>query len=102
MFKSWISAANLTNYTSHHPEVVALESALKTLRIANGQTRSAPLSSIARILLPFQVHENNVTTSIVGCEDKDESSRSTCMVLLVRLFAVENVIYDDPNTKKPK
>lgn len=54
--KPWIDDPG-KNYTLYHPEIVALESALKELRIEQGQTKAEKLSSVDSIQLLFRVDD---------------------------------------------
>lgn len=88
LFKPFIDDESKPTYHTQHPEINALERSLKELRSEVGKRRSELLSSTARIRLPFPVVPNQMEKFVIPFETSD-TGRSRCMVLNVRLFAVE-------------
>ena len=97
----FVDDKNLIGYTSQHPEIVALELSLKELRKEIGKKLDERLFSTAQIRLPFPVVVNKVENVVMPFNTMDVDS-SRCMVLNVRLFAVEDDYGIDKATKRPK
>lgn len=89
----FINNAELPNYTTFHPEVIALEKAMKQLKIDAGNNRSEILKSKARIRLPTQVFVANIESYVFSFHPEGKSG-TQAKTLHVRLFVTENE-YDD-------
>ena len=75
--------------------------ALKKLRNEVGKKRNESLKSTACIKLPFQVVANKMEKFVIPFKSND-ANRSQCMVLHVRMFAVEDDYDDNKEAKRPK
>lgn len=90
----FIENANWPNYTSFHPEVIALEKAMKQLKMDAGNNRSEILKSKARIRLPIQVIVSKIDSYVFTFHPEGESG-AQANTLHVRLFVAENEYDDD-------
>ena len=74
MFNPWISDSNTPNYTSTHPEVVAMHKSLKMLRMEFGISRHEVIKSRARLQLPFEVEKERIESTIISNSTDKENS----------------------------
>jgi len=101
LFSAYVNDRNNKTYTKFHPEIVAFEQNLKTLRTELGQKRSERISSKAQIRLPFPVVETKIEKVIVPFKKTRERDPPPCMMIIARFYKVEEDYDDDMNTKHP-
>lgn len=89
----FINNANIPNYTNNHPEVIALEKAMKQIKVDAGNNKSEVLQSKARIRLPVRVNPSKIDSYVFGFIDTEENG-GQANTLHVRLF-VDEGDYDD-------
>lgn len=89
---AFIADPEAQSYNENHPEVIALEKELKSIRTANGLSRSKPIASKTSIPLPFEVQTGR--TEKYAFNHFDRQAGSNCHVMHIRLFAKETE-YDD-------
>lgn len=97
----FIKDRNNKNYTTYHPEVNSLESALKDIRTEAGLRRSDDIVSHANILLPFEVEKDKIEKFIIPFKGNPPQGIA-CHMLLVRLYKFEELYDEGSQDNHPK
>lgn len=69
----FINNSEMPNYTNFHPEVIALEKAMKQIKVDAGIKRSEVLQSRARIRLPVQVNPGRIDSHVFVFHENEQN-----------------------------